>query len=298
MITRFSNHAGITPVACALPHFPFPIPHAMNFHTTLHNCPRKAHALTVIAATALCCTTVCAQTPPDDQPSVTPYRPSVSTPAALSAPGWLEIEAGAQHARGSGSERRDSVPYTLKLAFTPDWGVRIGGDAWVRQTDEFGQSLRGGGDAGIVLKRRFAVNDTSAFGLEAGATLPVGKPGIGSGKSDYSLNAIYSADMGDYHTDLNLASMRIGAVDAGVSRTQTLWAASLSRSLDERWGIVGEFSGTQQSGLDSTRQFLFAASYNVTKALALDAGFARSIRSGVPDTSAFAGLTMLVGRLF
>lgn len=270
----------------------------MHAHTTLRAYSFTAHAIAFGVAAALCCTPVFAQTPLDDQPSVTPYRPSVSTPAALSAPGWLEIEAGALHARVSSSERRDSLPYTLKLAFTPDWGVRVSGDAWVRQTADGGHRASGGGDGSIVLKRRFAINDTSAFGLEAGATLPVGRHGIGSDSSDYSLNAIYSADIGDYHTDLNLASTRIGSVDAGVSRKQTLWAASLSKSLNERWGIVGELSGTQQHGAESSTQVLFAASYNVSKSLALDAGVARSIRSGVPDSLVFTGLTMLLGRLF
>ena len=83
-----------------------------------------------------------------------------------------------------------------------------------------------------------------------------------------------------------------------MSRKQTLWAASLSKSLNERWGIVGELSGTQQHGADSSTQLLFAASYNVSKSLALDAGVARSIRSGVPDSLVFTGLTMLLGRLF
>jgi hypothetical protein len=271
-------------------------------HTVLHQQRYKVDIFIYGAMLILCASTVLAQTqtqtPPDDQPSVTPYRPSVSTPAALSAPGWLEIEAGALHAKGNGSERRDSLPYTLKLAFSPDWGVRVGGDAWVRQTNDVGQRLSGGGDGSIVLKRRFAINETSAFGLEAGATLPVGQKNISSGKSDYSLNAIYSADLGDYHTDLNLASTRIGAVDAGVSRAQTLWAASLSKLLNERWGIVGELSGTRQRGVDSSSQALFAVSYNVSKSLALDAGVARCIRAGVSDSSVFTGLTVLLARLF
>jgi len=240
-----------------------------------------------------------AQASADQPPAVTPYRPSVSTPAALSAPGWLEIEAGAQLARDSGDGRRDSLPYTLKLAFTPDWGIRIGGDAWVRQTDDAGQRLNGVGDTSIVLKRRFAIDDASAFGLEAGATLPTGRRGISSGKADYSLNAIYSADFAEsLHTDLNLVTTRIGAVDPGASRIQVLWAASLSKSLSERWGVVGEFSGTHQGGADATRQFLLAASYNVSKTLTLDAGFARSIRPGTTDRSFFTGLTVLGPRLF
>src|SRR5262249_55246135 len=63
----------------------------------------------------------------EDAPAVTPYRPSVSTPAALSAPGWLEVEAGLQADRDRAADaRRTSLPYTLKLAMTPDWGIRIG----------------------------------------------------------------------------------------------------------------------------------------------------------------------------
>jgi hypothetical protein len=247
---------------------------------------------------ALCCAQALAQPTTDDQPSVTPYRPSVSTPAALSAPGWLEIEGGALVARGMGDTRRDSLPYTLKLAFTPDWGVRLGGEAWVRQTDEAGQRISGAGDSSIVVKRRFAIDDASAFGLEAGATLPTGRRGISSDKSDYSLNAIYSADIGAYHTDLNLVSTRIGAVHPGVSRMQMLWAASLSKSLSERWGVVGEFSGTHQRRVDGTSPFLDAASYNVSKVITLDAGFARSMRSGARDRSFFTGLTVLGPRLF
>ena len=265
---------------------------------TSHRRQRLLRARALAAVAMLSGMSSFAQVPAGDQPSVTPYRPSVSTPAALSAPGWLEIEAGVLHARGSATTRRDSLPYTLKLAFSSDWGVRLGGDAWVRQTDEAGQRITGGGDSSVVLKRRFGVDDASAFGLEAGATLPTGRRGISSGKSDYSIGGIYSADVGQYHTDINLVFTRIGTVDPGTNRTQTLWAASLSKSLTERWGVVGELSGTHQGGVDSTRQLLFAASYNVSKSLTLDAGLARSLRSGAPDWSVFTGLTVLGPRLF
>ena len=252
----------------------------------------------VLLTAGLGCTTWALAQDSDERPSVTPYRPSVSTPAALSAPGWLEVEAGLLRANGPAVARRDSLPVTAKLAFTADWGVRIGSDSWVRQRDENGQRLSGGGDTSIVLKRRFAVDEATAFGLEAGATVATGKSGIGNGKSDYSVNGIYSADLGDFHTDINIVATRIGNVDPGAGRVQTLWAASLSRSLTERWGVVAEVSGTRRRGVDGTGQILAAASYNVSKSLTLDAGAARSIRSGGPDTFVFAGFTWLVGRLF
>jgi hypothetical protein len=252
--------------------------------------PGAAVAVTCLAAAAG------AHAQSDDTPAATPYRPSVSTPAALSAPGWLEIEGGALSDHGDA--RRDSLPYTLKLAFTPDWGIRFGGDAWVRQTDASGQRLSGGGDSSIVLKRRFGVDDTSAFGLEAGATLPTARHGLGTGKTDYSLNGIYSADIGSYHTDLNLVATRSGLPDAGTGRMQTLWAAALSKSLNEQWGVVGELSGTHQAGTDNASQLLFAASYNLTRSLVLDAGFAHSLRSDTPDWSIFTGFTMVTAHLF
>ena len=234
----------------------------------------------------------------DDGPAAVPYRPSVSTPAALSAPGWLEVEAGLQHQHDGAAARRDSLPVTLKLAFTADWGVRVGSDGWVRARDG-NERDRGYGDTAVVVKRRFAVDEHQAFGLEAGVVVPTARRGLGSGsgKADYGVNAIYSADFGGWHTDLNATATRLGAVDAGLGRLQWAGAAALSRSFDA-WGIVGEISGARRSGEASSRQALGALSYSVSKRLVIDAGMARSLRSGPPQWSAFTGFTWLAARLF
>ena len=47
----------------------------------------------------------------DGGPAVVPYRPSVSTPAQLSAPGYLELEAGGLRASDNGASRT-TLPYT------------------------------------------------------------------------------------------------------------------------------------------------------------------------------------------
>ena len=234
------------------------------------------------------------------EPAATPYRPSISTPATLSSPGWIEIETGFLHEHNLDGARRDSLPTTVKLAFSPDWGIRIGGDAWVR---EHGGGTQGSGigDTSIVLKRRFEIDDAQAFGLEAQATLPTSHNGLGtgSGKADYGINAIYSVDFGGtWHSDLNLVGTRLGNPGEGASRAQWLWAASLSRAITDRWGVVGELSGTTQRGGEDTSQFLAALTCNVTKRLTLDAGASRSIRSGPPVWTAFTGLTWLAARLF
>lgn len=235
-----------------------------------------------------------------NDPAVVPYRPSVSTPAQLSAPGWVELEAGGLEARGPDrGASRASLPYTVKLAFTPDWGVRIGGDAWVRQRVG-GASRAGAGDSGIVLKRRFALDDDHALGLEGGVVIPTGRSGLhaGSGQPDYGVNGIYSGDLGPWHVDANLAATRLGAVEPGASRTQWLYALAVSHALGERLGIVGEVSGTRRSGADSARQVLAALSYAVAPRLVLDAGAARSLGGGTRVWQAFAGFTWTAWHLF
>jgi hypothetical protein len=253
------------------------------------------------ACCAVATLALCAGAWADEAPSVTPYRPSVSTPAALSAPGWLEVEAGVQHIRAKDDpQRRDSLPYTLKRAFTPDWGIRLGGDAWVRETAADGGRLSGGGDTSLVLKRRFAVDDASAFGLELGAKLPTARSGLGSGHTDWGVNGIYSADFaGAWHTDLNLNATHLGgAQDDGLSRWQQGWAASLSRSLSEQWGVTGELSGTRQRGTDNTSQLLVAASYALSRRIALDAGASKGLNRASGDWSVFTGVTFLAWRIF
>ena len=89
---------------------------------------RLAAALLGVAVTAA--PAAHAADPGDDGPGAVPYRPSVSAPAALSAPSWLEVEAGVAHGHRAEGAHRQSVPYTFKLAFSPDWGVRIGREAF------------------------------------------------------------------------------------------------------------------------------------------------------------------------
>lgn len=237
---------------------------------------------------------------PSDPPAVTPYRPSVSTPAALSAPGWLEAEAGFLRVGSSGLNLRESFPYSLKLAFSTDWGIRVGGEALVRGSNAQGETATGFGDTSLVLKRRFAMNDHSAFGLELDGSFSTAPAelGIGSGGTDVSVNGIYSADIGVLHTDVNLLVTRLARSAADENQVQTLYAAALSGNLNTRWGIVGELAGTRQRGADPTAQGLCAASYSPTRAITFDGGVAKGFLSGSASWSAFLGVSALVGRVF
>ncbi len=254
------------------------------------------------ACRALACLAFAAAAPAwadDDAPAVTPYRPSVSTPAALSAPGWLEVEAGLLRTHADDPTRRQSLLYTLKLAFTPDWGVRIGGDAVVHQVNADGSKVTSGGDTSIVLKRRFAVSEASAFGLELGTKLPTASRRIGSGHADVGVNGIFSSDFAEnWHTDINVLATHLGGTDLGTSAWQAGWAAAVSRNLTDTWGVTGELSGTHQRGNGSTSQALFATSYALSKAATVDIGVSKGLSAASGGWSVFSGVTFLAARLF
>jgi len=174
----------------------------------------------------------------DDGPPVLPYRPTVLSPAQLPAPGQLELELGGLSMK-TNEERRDSVPYQFKLVFSENWGVLFCGDAyvWRRNPDS---RISGFGDASLTLKRAFLLDESTAFGLEYTSRMPSGKGDFRSAKADYTVNVLFSKDIGDFHLDMNLNTTRIGAPDAGTGSSQTGISSSLSTSLSEKCGVVGD----------------------------------------------------------
>ncbi|MEO8936299.1 MAG: transporter [Burkholderiaceae bacterium] len=266
------------------------------------------HRLTTSFATLASCALMpafAAAAGDDDRPDAVPYRPTVSTPAALSAPGWLEGEFGGLYLRhrhaDDGPERRSSLPYTIKFAFTEDWGIRVGGEAIVHAAVVDGSHETGFGDTAIVAKRRFEIDKASAFGLEAGVTIPTAKPALasGSGKPDWSINGIYSADLpGGWHADVNLLDTRSGSRQGDQSRWQTLGAIAMSRPLDDRWTAAAEISGTHQHDANGTAQVLGALSCAIRRDIVIDFGTAHGLNRATPTWQAFAGVTVLLGKVY
>ena len=232
----------------------------------------------------------------DDAEAITPYRPSVSSPAQLPHAGQLEFELGGLRTRSSDA-RRASLPYQFKLAFSQEWGVLIGGEAHVWARDGGGSS-RGVGDTSLVLKRAWVVDGASAFGIEFGAKLPTANDVIGTGKADYNVNTIYSRDLGPAHIDANFNATRLGLANPGTARTQFGASVSISTELSERWGLTGEVSGTRRAGADSSVQALAALTFSPNKRLTFDVGLARGVRPAPASTSVFAGVVFPVTRLW
>ena len=228
-----------------------------------------------------------------DAPEVTPYRPTVSNPAALSAPGLLEFEAGVARFRDDAGTRLYSLPYLFKYAFSENLGVLVGGDAYLRQEDADGNHLRSVGDTVAALKLRHELTDSMALGVEAGVRFPTAKTGLGAEKSDYLVNAIFSAEWGGLGFDFNIAYTRLGSVGSGESRGEIGWATAVSGKLGGPWGWAAELSGTGRRGTRGSTQALAAVSYQPTPALVFDLGLAHDLNKQTDETTVFAGFAIL-----
>ncbi len=247
--------------------------------------------------TILCSSSVFA----DDSPSVTPYRPTVSNPAALSAPGWLEIETGWIHSQNNEDTLRGSLPYTMKLAFTDSFGVLLGGEGVVDQTDAAGMRTSGGGDTSLLLKHKFDVGEQgAAFGLEYGQVAPPATKELsnGSGSTDYLVNGIYSFYVASHSIDLNLNCTALGEVQADQARQQWGWAATVTRVINDRWGASVELSGTARTGASPSDQLLVSMSYQTHRRVSWDAGVSVGLNTPAPKHTVFAGVSVLLGKVF
>lgn len=234
-----------------------------------------------------------------DEPSATPFRPTVTSGAAISAPGWLELEFGGQRLGGNGMDARNSWPYLLKYSLNDRFALLLGGDSYVEVTPAFAPAFSGRGDTTVTLKYKApdAIEGVS-LGLEATAKLPTASDGLGSGERDYSLKGIYGVDLAHgFHLDTNLAATRLGSVGPDQGQYQWGWAAAVSHAVGESWTLAADLSGTSQQGAPSTAQFLAAASYAVNKRLVVDAGFATGLNNDTPKFTVFAGLTVLLGKV-
>ncbi len=241
----------------------------------------------------------------DDPMMVVPYRPTVSTPARLSNPGWIEGEFGGQQifdrSGADGASQRSSIPYTIKLAFDRDWGVRVGGEGLVRTRADDGARQVGVGDTGVVVKRRFGLgaNPDTGLGIEAGLLVPTARRALqmGSGKPDWSVNGIFSLQVDALHIDANVVETRAGGFDDGTSRWQSLGAFAASYPLVGKWGATGEVSGVHRRGVPQTAQFLSGLTYQQSDTCVFDFGAIRGLDRAAPRWQAFAGMTVLLARL-
>jgi hypothetical protein len=233
----------------------------------------------------------------EEEPEVTPYRPTVANSAGLPIPRMFEVEMGGLYSSGGEEKRSDGLPYLLKYAFNPEWGILVGGDLHAHSVSLDNEGADSFGDTQLTLKHNHNVSENLDLGLEAIVNLPTANMSIGSGEPEGGFNGIISTGYGDLSLDLNLNVIRLGAFEEGTSRYQVGWAAATSYALNDRLTLAAEFSGGNRQGTRGTSQFLTALSYQVNKRVVVDGGAAWGIASTAQDWSVFTGIAILVGEI-
>jgi len=232
--------------------------------------------------------------------SATPYRPTLSNPSQLSAPGYIEMEMGWQSLKQKATDDyQHTIPYLFKLAFSDTIGLLIGGDALIVNDFEQGSTLAGIGDLTPLLKINVPLpsHPTSGFGLEMGAKLPTAPQTIGSQQTDYLVTGIYSAGIGPLGIDLNLGYTRLGGAPEGEGKNQLFWAASTAYGLTKRWSIAGELAGTVRRDVKPFTQILTSTSYFFTPRIVGDTGVSFGLNGASQEWTLFAGMTILLGKV-
>lgn len=235
------------------------------------------------------------------EPSATPYRPTLSNPAQLSAPGYVEMEMGWQSLKEKATDDyQHRVPYLFKLAFSDYIGLLVGGDALIMNDFEQGSTLAGIGDITPLLKLHMPLlsQPVSALGLEMGAKIPTAPQTVGSQQTDYLVTAVYSLGVGSLGIDLNLGYTRLGGAPEGEGKNQLFWAASTAYGLTKRWSVASELAGTVRQSVKPFTQFLASTSYFFTPRFVGDTGAAFGLNGSSQEWTLFAGMTILLGKLW
>lgn len=228
-----------------------------------------------------------------EQLTVTPYRPTVSNPAELSALRHLEVEFGAQSNQPGMEVQRNSLPFLLKYPFAEQWGLLVGGEAWIKSRDQDG-TISGFGNTSVLLKHYYPISPTLAVGFETGTVLPSARQSLGQGRTDYLANLIVSQDISELRVDVNAGVTRRGFKEDDLDRYRYNWAVAVSQMITERWGIAGEFSGILAKQQKPSSQFLASLNYLMTPQLVLDFGGTVGMTAVTDDYGVFAGFSLLI----
>jgi len=239
-----------------------------------------------------------AQTAPNPR-LVQPERPTVATHAYTVAPGYVEVEAGAQGDRLARGSRSYQAPIVTKIG--------LGSRTQLNVTTPFVLSSPGqrasAGDLAFGIKWRLFDDSRllGAFALLPSVKLATGSPsrGSGTGTTDVGVTAISSRRIGVVAMDLNATYTRIGAGSDVRASDDALWTASFGFPLYRRLGAVAELFGAPTiDGSDraSTIALLVGPTFLVRPALNLDAGVIAPLRGEIPN-AIYAGVVWNLGRL-
>ena len=238
-----------------------------------------------------------------DPHAAQPERPTVATHAYTVAPGWIEVEAGAQRQQEGATADRLAMPVLLKFGLSRRIQLDLA-PGWQRDA-ESGGARSGLTDFVVGIKWRLADDApvVGAFAIQSTLSLPTGSPesGRGSGEAAMNVLVISSHRLGPLSLDVNAGYTRLGGESTTAPRDATVWTAAASMPIAGRVGWAAELYGypgtSGPHGQPPVVALLTGPSLTVSPSLVLDAGAIFDVaRFG--GTAVYAGLTWNVGRLW
>ena len=161
-----------------------------------------------------------------EHPAVNAGRPTITDPAALTAPGWLETEIGVQSTLNQTHQLL--TPILLKLTSGNNrLQFRLANDGYNRQQDGAGGHIDGVGDTYGALQYLVAKQSARVWDMSVRGTVKFpsasGRRGVGSGKTDYGFLRLAKQDFTSaLHLDVNLGNTALGRPSLEVSITRHL----------------------------------------------------------------------------
>jgi hypothetical protein len=240
-------------------------------------------------------TDLAAQAPAEPDPhAVQPERPTVATHAGTVAPGWVEVEAGAEFDRFDNGTRGTSVPIVTKIGLASNLQLSVFGLG----VGPPGDSGIGFGDLAVGVKWRF-LDKPGVLGRLAilpSVKVPTGssESGTGTGTTDVSLLLISSHSLGPVSLDLNAGYTRRSGTGAVVPRNATVWTISFGGPATGRLGWAAELYGypatSGPAGGNAIVAVLAGPTVQVRSWLVLDIGGIVEVTGPQPRALYFGGV--------
>lgn len=233
-----------------------------------------------------------------DAPSANPGRPTVSTPATVTPPGYFQFETGMLSAWISpGVTSQTSLNEVVKFAVTQRVELLAGFEPVahshginISSNDAGGTSV---GAQAVLFQSEGAKPTIAAsyFHSVYGGTAP----DLDIGSYTNSALLLVSADINKFHYDTNAFFNEV--VSDPVRRAQFGQSLSVSHPLTARLGLSGEiWHFTQPFIRGNAVGNLWAMSYTANRDLVFDTGFDHGLTSTSTHWEVFAGFTYLLPR--
>lgn len=244
--------------------------------------------------------TAAAQADDKNPPAVNAGRPTITDPAGLTAPGWLEAEFGVF--KNLDRDRNLGTPLLLKLTSkNRRMQYRLENDGYIRLGDTRADGI---GDTNLALQYLFATQEKNKWDISGRVNLklPTARPAIGgTKKADFSTLFLASKDFTpQLHVDFNAGLASMTRVEAPGADVQLFLSASLTTPFrGNRWAYTNEicyFSPIQGQRAAVTTMHGFT--YAVHRYDAYDIAVQWQLQGDGAVFQVLFGRTFFFGRLF